>query len=107
MLILSCILTAFLYILWEVCVFHVHVAKFDSLLLNLAVHLQEGSKKYDILIHVCKRNDHLGNLGVNYVKIDVKALGYKVNSLKQLYNGLQWLPFLMHLWVSYNKECID
>lgn len=40
--------------LCEVCVFHVHVAKLDSLL-NLASHLQKENKKYGV-VQICKRN---------------------------------------------------
>jgi hypothetical protein len=45
----------YIYIyLCEMCVFHVHVAKLDCSLLNLASHLQKENKKYDV-VQICKR----------------------------------------------------
>jgi len=36
-----------------------------------------------------QEKDHLGNLDVNYVKIDVQEVGYDVNYLKLLCNGIR------------------
>jgi hypothetical protein len=35
-----------------------------------------------------QKKDHSGNLDINYVKIDVQEVGYDVNYLKLLCNGI-------------------
>jgi hypothetical protein len=75
------------HIFCEVCVFHVRVAKLDFSLLNLASHLQQENKKY---LFCCKyaRQRPLSEPRLNYVKIGVQEVGYVVNYLKLLCNGI-------------------